>query len=403
MNTVVVGGGLGGLTSALLLSKNHAVRLVERCSRGAVPSVTKYLGIWSPALDILHAHDLLDGIPVEMVRSTSYRAVDGVTLAEPSFPLDAPRFSGQPALGFVDEGRLKDRLLQRCLDAGVRCHFNTSAHTLEEGQVLCSDGESLPADLVVVADGPHSHLKQLVRGRAAIPEFRGYSVFRGVSERQSDDAFQTWGAGRRFAVVPAPHNQSAWFAAVSEHLLPKGMHDLNRLHDTERVNTTLLSELFKGWHEPIPRLINTTRGGVLCERAEATAKVDPRGPGSDWYGGPINAGVAFIGDAAHALDPILAQGAGVAIEDAARLAGALEGLGSGKVDASALGSALKAMDQGGVKRLRVLHALSKASQGVGHLNNHTLVRARDFVMRGVPRALKTPCFDAAVRMSVRVG
>lgn len=89
----------------------------------------------------------------------------------------------------------------------------------------------------------------------------------------------------------------------------------------------LLLREFGGWHDPIPRLLtNTPAGGILRDPAVAHRVFPP------FSGGPVT----LVGDAAHGVDPILAQGAGVAVEDAYHLACALARAteGDGRVPAA---------------------------------------------------------------------
>jgi salicylate hydroxylase len=81
------------------------------------------------------------------------------------------------------------------------------------------------------------------------------------------------------------------------------------------------------WPEPARRMI----GAVDGWRKWALFTVSS---GADWSSGPI----ALLGDAAHAMLPFAAQGAGMAIEDAAVLA---KCLADGEDNATAIAAALK--------------------------------------------------------------
>ena len=71
---------------------------------------------------------------------------------------------------------------------------------------------------------------------------------------------------------------------------------------------------FAGWSSAARKLV----GAPFSWQKYALAPVDPAGP---W----VNGRTALIGDAAHAMVPFLAQGAAMAIEDAAVLAASLYG------------------------------------------------------------------------------
>ena len=76
---------------------------------------------------------------------------------------------------------------------------------------------------------------------------------------------------------------------------------------------------FGAWHAPIPDLISRTDpASILREPAYAQTAFPPFFQEESEYF--MRLPVTLLGDAAHGVDPILAQGAGVAIEDAYRLA-----------------------------------------------------------------------------------
>lgn len=123
---------------------------------------------------------------------------------------------------------------------------------------------------------------------------------------------QTWGLGQRFASVPLADGQ-VWFATLPLPL------DIDDGGDGER-RRALLLDLFGGWHAPIPALLQATPpGGILRDAAVAHRAFPPfvvDGGGGGRGAWPVT----LVGDAAHGVDPILAQGAGVAVEDAYHLA-----------------------------------------------------------------------------------
>lgn len=192
-------------------------------------------------------------------------------------------------------------------------------------------------------------------------EDRNYVVFRGNSPLTNEQAnmngrsFQTWGEGRnmRFAAVGMSHPKSnnneskhagercekqVWFATIHDD-------ELCSIKDPQKRKERLI-ENFKNWHEPICSLIDSTPADdILMERGlghkhsllpvlnlaeviqyqtrsktgngSSTSRIMPYQLGS----GPI---ILFSGDAYMTIDPVLAQGFTMGMEDAADLASTLE-------------------------------------------------------------------------------
>ena len=138
---------------------------------------------------------------------------------------------------------------------------------------------------------------------------------------------QTWGPASRFASVPLADGQ-VWFATLP--------------HTTTSSSTnahSLLLDHFRRWHDPIPALLAATPPAAILRDDAVAHRVFP--PFNSEHQSQPSWPVTLIGDAAHGVDPILAQGAGVAVEDAFHLAGALGGLKGGKDGALDVGAALR--------------------------------------------------------------
>jgi 2-polyprenyl-6-methoxyphenol hydroxylase-like FAD-dependent oxidoreductase len=193
--------------------------------------------------------------------------------------------------------------------------------------------------------------KQQIQDNHALVD-RDYTVFRGNSPLidGADDgwSWQTWGEGdsMRFACVsmsvPSGYSetprikQQVWFATCNG--------SLNTIQNEEERKKELIRK-FKGWHDPISKLIEATPAkDILIERGIAhkhslypvlqTGEVlrykdvmeteDNERPEHDTEStipGPI---LLFTGDAAMTVDPVLAQGFTIAMEAAADLSITLE-------------------------------------------------------------------------------
>jgi 2-polyprenyl-6-methoxyphenol hydroxylase-like FAD-dependent oxidoreductase len=134
--------------------------------------------------------------------------------------------------------------------------------------------------------------------------------------------------------------------------------------------------------------------------------------------------VILIGDAAHCLDPVLAQGAGIAIEDAHELAVVLNTLTDDDDTTTASSSTAKTTHDESMRfvmpsdaelpgalqwtatrrqmRALTLSKLSNLSQWFGHMTG-TSAAVRDALMTRAARFVTTSVFDKAMRVSANRG
>jgi salicylate hydroxylase len=98
--------------------------------------------------------------------------------------------------------------------------------------------------------------------------------------------------------------------------------------------------------------------------------------GCDWSKGPI----ALLGDAVHAMLPFAAQGAGMAVEDAAVLAAHLGGEAAGS--AAGITAALRHYGRARQARVRRVQRLARQQGRIYHLGGAAAL-ARDLAIRAL--------------------
>ena len=390
MKVIVSGGGIAGLSAAKALSRLPfiaSIKIIDNASPDRRLIDNTYTGLWNPSLSILSKY----GVDIERsicyVKKSGYKSTDGRWLAQPRKGLGKD-YHKEPCLGFIKDKDLLTSLISS-LPSCVSI-ITESIISVEIGNkviaAVSNTGNIYEADLLIAADGKNSTIRKCLHNNDSnnnTLKYRGYEVYRGHStslfhfaykHRISEDAFQTWGQGLRFATVPT-YEGNAWFLAISKAVANtntiKGEHNIINKEKFENVVS-----MVSNWHNPIPELLANTdngyRGVIVCDAYGGSSTKLPQ---SVWSN---NTGVAFVGDASYCLDPILAQGSGLAIEHSYLLAKALEQYKNKNIND--LGKALKYFDEMKVERQSRLHYLSDISQSIGNLHDKNMIKQRDNIM-----------------------
>ena len=318
---IVVGGGIGGLTSALALSRaGHAVRLYEQAP--AFTEIGAGIMLTPNATRVLQHLGL--GAPLDRTGmrppASRYRRFDDAALMGDAPLADVMESTyGAPYL-HIHRSDLLVALL-----AAVRAQGGTDLHTghratgcaqqRDSVTVQFSNGAAVEGDLLLACDGVRSTIRaQLVEH--AKPRFRGQVAWRGLApaqglpERVSDRASVVWiGADRHIVqyVLRGASLVNYVAIALQEEWVEEGWNRPARLEE--------VLEEFAGWHEDVQSLLKATPGDALYKWG-----LFDRDPLQQWVYGRI----ALLGDAAHPMLPFMAQGSAMAIEDAAILARCIE-------------------------------------------------------------------------------
>jgi salicylate hydroxylase len=180
-----------------------------------------------------------------------------------------------------------------------------------------ADGTQRQADVLLACDGVHSALRQQLLGEER-PRFTGLLAWRGLVPMQAlpahlrmaeGEAIGTNWVGPGGHVITYPVRGGTLMNVVG--ILERD--DWRSESWTEPGSTEELLRDFTGWHADVQTLM--------------TAIAEPfkwallsRAPRSGWAQGRV----CLLGDAAHPTLPFLAQGANMAIEDAAVIARCLD-------------------------------------------------------------------------------
>ena len=304
MKIVIVGAGMGGLSAGIALTRTgHEVEIYDRVS--TLRAAGAAISVWSNGIKVLNALGLRDetaAIGGQMDRM-GYCDSNGRVLTDFSLIPLMERVGQRPypisrtalqTLLLDTFGRDRVHLGRKCI--GVE-------QDAERARVLFDNGDSVEADLVIGADGARSVVRDYVVGRTVERRYVGYVNWNGLIEMNAEWIPENnWvmyvGEHKRVSLMPAGNGQVYFFLDVP---LPIGTINNPKHYRSE------LSEFFKGWAEPVQRLIQTFDPD-RTNRIEIH-DVEPL----EQF---VRDRFVLLGDAAHSMAPDLGQGGCLALEDA---------------------------------------------------------------------------------------
>ncbi len=326
---LIAGGGIGGLAAALAVARiGWDVRLYERAPEfsevGAGiqigPNVTRLLRDWG-------LEDGLRAVAAFPDRLQVRDAVSGAELGALALGARALERYGAP-YATIHRADLH-ALLQRAAGSQAKVQLNLDRELLDfsdDGRaVTCRAGAGpwVEGDVLLGADGVWSRVRQRLLGDRP-PRLTGHLAYRAMLRQSAlpqalrSSQVTAW-LGPRLHVVQYPVRRGEWLnlVAIVHGAPPAEAQDWD--HQAHAAD--------------LQRALGTTCPGLQDLIAAAPeASVNPqawrlwaladRAP----VQGPQQMArglVALLGDAAHPMRPYLAQGAGMAIEDAAELARSL--------------------------------------------------------------------------------
>jgi 6-hydroxynicotinate 3-monooxygenase len=206
-------------------------------------------------------------------------------------------------------------------------HQLTSFEQRADGSVHLgfANGVTADADAMIGADGVHSLIKDTLFGKDR-PNFTGRVAYRTVypaallNGYRIDDCTKWWGPDRHIVIYYVKPDRSEVYFVTSQPDPNFAIESWSATGDVKELRTA-----FADFHPQVQHVL------ASCLAVHKWALVD-RDPLPRWSEG----NVTLLGDACHPMTPYMAQGAAMAIEDAAVLSRCLEG-----VDRSGVAEALR--------------------------------------------------------------
>ncbi|MCV3737608.1 FAD-dependent monooxygenase [Rhizobium sp. TRM96647] len=361
----IVGAGIAGLTAALCLArKGISSHLIEQADR--LEEVGAGLQLSPNATRVLSVLGLLPALERRWTEPERIVLASGRSLkplAQVPAGADARRRWHDP-YGVLHRATLQKVLFDAARDnplvgmtLGVRMEGYDRAAEI-------ADLIGVRPDLTIAADGVWSTMRAGVPG-AANARFSGNIAWRFMipfakAPRFLDPRAVTAFVGPSSHLVAYPLTEANAFNIVAIH---KGPAFISRGWETQagEAGAAFQLDAFSGWNKDIAALL------ALAEKPLAWPLYEC-GDGR-WFDGND---LVLIGDAAHATTPFAAQGAAMAIEDAAELAQAV-------ADASDFRTALSDFETRRRQRVRRVRARADFNRFAYHARGPVAL-VRDVVL-----------------------
>jgi salicylate hydroxylase len=321
MQALVAGGGIGGLAAALASARaGWQARLYEQAP--AFSEVGAGIQLGPNATRILTAWGLGDalGAVAAFPRCLRVRsATDGAELAAMRLGTTFSDRYGAP-YATVHRADLQRLLLDAARESGVRLKLCAPASavrtTAEAVRLRVADEHEVEGDALIGADGLWSAVRSQVWGDAA-PAATGHLAYRSlVLQRDLPAALRS-------------QDVTAWLGPRM-HLVTYPASAGEKLNVVAFVNGSATGSALDWDHAAVTAELQAA-AGPLCVPLRDLVQAMPHWRLWVMYDrAPVRSAdemargrIALLGDAAHPMRPYLAQGAAMAIEDAAELGRAL--------------------------------------------------------------------------------
>ena len=304
LKAIIIGAGIGGLTTAIALKRaGYQIEVYDRVKE--LRPVGAGISLWSNGVKVMNwlgLGDEIHKIGGEMNRMT-YLSKENELLNDIDLLPLIDQVGQRPYP--VSRSELQSMLLEQLGKEHVTLETKCIGAKEEGNQVtaIFEDGSMATGDVLIAADGVRSVLRNYVTQQEPEPRYADYVNWNGLVDASPELADKhSWviyvGDGKRASMMPVGGDRFYYFFGVP---MEKG----TVVEPQDRRDE--LAKLFQGWPEPVQNLIQQLNP-LETNRLEIH-DLDPleklaRGR------------VVLVGDAGHATTPTLGQGGCQAMEDA---------------------------------------------------------------------------------------
>ncbi|MEE9362462.1 MAG: FAD-dependent monooxygenase [Cellulophaga sp.] len=359
MTIDIIGGGIGGLTTAIALKqKGFTVKVYEQASE--IKTVGAGIILANNAMQVYQKLGLKNTI------EQKGNAISSINITQsnlkPLSKVDLAYFEKKHKVKniAIHRGELQKILFEKLQEDVLLNHELRSVQNTKNGVLLhFKNGFSTKSDILLGADGINSVVRENIFPNTHLRNtnqicWRGVTTY-NLPEKYKHELNEAWGQGDRFGFVQIEKNKVYWFALKSIKTNKKEYHK------------DKLEEYFKEYHPEIKNILQATQ-----KKNIHTAEICDLQPIHTWHKDTI----CLLGDAAHATTPNMGQGACQAIEDAYVLA-----------ECFAKYNPKEAFESFQELRISKTHKIVKMSWKLGkiaHLKNPILITIRNQILKLTP-------------------
>src|SRR5580700_11245174 len=318
LSIAIVGAGMGGLASAAALRRvGIDVMVYEQASQFA--RIGAGIQIGCNAMKVLRKLGLEQRLRAQSFYPRSWNNRDwrtGEVKFDMIFGESAEAKFGAPYL-LAHRGDLHAALASAVAPECVKLGHKLVG--LEEGgdgvHLRFANGETATADAVIGADGVHSLVREILFGTSPV-NFTGRIAYRTtypaalLNGYKIEDCTKWWGEDRHIVIYYVKPDRSEVYFVTSQ---PEPGFTVESW--SAKGDMPTLRAAFDGFHPQVRHVL------AACPDVHKWALAD-RDPLPRWH----DRNVTLLGDACHPMTPYMAQGAAMALEDAAVLARLLDGV-----------------------------------------------------------------------------